>query len=496
MLEVGKLATQWESWATQYGGDYEIRIFGHRCIAVTSVPELRRMLSLRPHKFKRGFTESDLKWPASQVGIGESMFFQEGEKWGRSKRLISPSLSSHNIEGMLSYIYTVAEGMCTKIESDADAGNVVDVLDTCGRYTHDVIGLTAFGINTESVTKTDGQPCPTLDAMQNVLKTVTKVSMNPICKLQWILLGTMVPWVKVTKNALVVLQNIVQGKIDATRREIIANADNDIVGVDHQVSGGTVEGSLLRKIVRATIDERAGGHGAGGLSSKRMTFSDDEMTQQAKGLFIAGTDTTSLTLSWGFYYLAKYPEMHARCRQEALQAAPHSDGLVSTVEGLAQLVFCKAFLKEVLRIHPPGPALFLRNMGEYKMMNGLVLEKGTAFLTLLRYPCMSDENFTRSKDFVPERWIEAERVEALLGKGARKDETVQHNEAAYMPFGFGPRACPGQDLVRAEGPMAISAMCARFDFAMAPGQPDPPREVTYFTTAPEEVKLIFTRKQA
>lgn len=42
------------------------------------------------------------------------------------------------------------------------------------------------------------------------------------------------------------------------------------------------------------------------------------------------------------------------------------------------------------------------------------------------------------------RWIEAERVEALLGKGARKDETVQHNEAAYMPFGFGPRACPGQ----------------------------------------------------
>lgn len=44
-----------------------------------------------------------------------------------------------------------------------------------------------------------------------------------------------------------------------------------------------MEGSLLRKIVRATIDERAGGHGAGGLSSKRMTFSDDEMTQQAKG---------------------------------------------------------------------------------------------------------------------------------------------------------------------------------------------------------------------
>lgn len=67
------------------------------------------------------------------------------------------------------------------------------------------------------------------------------------------------------------------------------------------------------------------------LSPKASVDSDDtrlQLSQRAvrslcsHSLFIAGTDTTSLALSWAFYYLAVHPEMHARCRREALQAAP------------------------------------------------------------------------------------------------------------------------------------------------------------------------------
>lgn len=48
---------------------------------------------------------------------------------------------------------------------------------------------------------------------------------------------------------------------------------------------------------------------------------------------------------------------------------------------------------------------------------------------------------------LPNRWIEAEREEALLGKGgaaeSRKD-TVAHEAEAFMALGHGPRLCPGQ----------------------------------------------------
>lgn len=43
------------------------------------------------------------------------------------------------------------------------------------------------------------------------------------------------------------------------------------------------------------------------------------------------------------------------------------------------------------------------------------------------------------------RWIEEERVEALLGKGASKTEhDIRHVESAFLSFGAGPRVCPGR----------------------------------------------------
>ena len=42
------------------------------------------------------------------------------------------------------------------------------------------------------------------------------------------------------------------------------------------------------------------------------------------------------------------------------------------------------------------------------------------------------------------RWIEAEREEALLGKTAAENNTVAHEAEAFMALGSGPRLCPGQ----------------------------------------------------
>lgn len=37
------------------------------------------------------------------------------------------------------------------------------------------------------------------------------------------------------------------------------------------------------------------------------------------------------------------------------------------------------------------------------MNNGYIAKKGTGFLLLIRYPSLSEEAFTRARDFVPER---------------------------------------------------------------------------------------------
>ncbi|CAN0342469.1 unnamed protein product [Ascophyllum nodosum] len=228
-----------------------------------------------------------------------------------------------------------------------------------------------------------------------------------------------------------------------------------------------------------------------------MKFSDDEVLHEVKTLFIAGTDTTSLSLCWAMYYLAKNPAAFARCRTEGLKAAPMSRGMVSTPEQLNELVFCASVFREVVRLRTAGPILFHTCMKDHTTNKGFKIKKGRGVTLLTRFASISDENFTRGAEFIPERWIESERDEVLLGKGKECDKTsdVRHMHDAFLGFGSGPRVCPGKDLARVEATIMIAAICSRFEVMLAPGQNDPPEEVLEFIAGPKTMKLKFKRNE-
>lgn len=70
-----QIGHQFEGWADKYGGDYELRLLGRRCIVVTGVAEIRRILSLRPSKFKRGLTEVCRSLVVVMLGFGGGACF-------------------------------------------------------------------------------------------------------------------------------------------------------------------------------------------------------------------------------------------------------------------------------------------------------------------------------------------------------------------------------------------------------------------------------------
>ena len=58
--------------------------------------------------------QTQLSWAAAQVKLKDSMFFEDGKAWGRSRRLISPNLNGHNVGAMLSIMSKVMRlaGVC------------------------------------------------------------------------------------------------------------------------------------------------------------------------------------------------------------------------------------------------------------------------------------------------------------------------------------------------------------------------------------------------
>ncbi|CAM9971103.1 unnamed protein product, partial [Ectocarpus fasciculatus] len=453
--------SQLEGWAKEFGGDYELHVSGTKVIVVTGLSDIRRILTLRPSRFKRGIRVNQTKWAAEQVGVQSSLFFEEGRTWGRSRRLISPNLNGHNVAAMLPVIAKVGERFCGKLGDKADAGEVVASRDCFARFTHDIVALAAFGVDVGSITATEEEPCPSFDAIESTTSALINLIGKPKEILKWKFLP-MLRWVRETKQHSRRLENVIQGAIDAVRADAkLAGAKLGDSAAEGEVGIG---GTLLRKIIGATNSNAS--------SSDRMLFNERELMHQANGLFVAATETTALTLCWSMYYLTKNPKAVLRCRAEALKVAPESDGMVSTAEQLKKLRFCAAVFKEALRLRTPAPRLSFNCTEDFTMKSGRVLKKGTAVVTLNRAAGVSEDFFSRADEFVPERWISSEREKALsekqstwIGKGG-----IAHEEEAFLSMGHGPRICPGQDMAKAEGAIIIAAICARFDLSLAPGQ--------------------------
>lgn len=483
-LETEKLNQQVQGWADGFGGDFELTITGKRVVFVTGAEDIRRILLLRPTMFRRGWMPNQLPWMSKRVGLEPSLFFDEGKQWGRSRRIISPALNGHNnVANMIPAMAKIAERVCTKL-NDRD-GEAVEFVQTFEHYTHDVVALAAFGFDADSVRATEDRPSVSFEAMGSIASAIMKLVMDPVSMLEWTAIPTLLPWVRATKLGTKRLNQVVEGAVDAMRRQIKE-------GGEHSHDNG---GGLLRKLISV---QGSGDNTTNGVQN-RMRFSDAEIVTQVKGLFVAGSETTAKALSWAIYFLAKNPEMHSRCREEALRVAPLSDGMISTAEQASQLVFCSALFKETLRLWPPGPLVFFYSTEATTLKNGMEFDAGTAFTLLLRYPCLSENAFTRAKDFVPERWIDDEREEALRGKTSKCGDStsdVVHREEVTQYFGGGPRKCPGSSMANLEAAIVLAAICARFDLALAPGQVDPPEEVMTFTAGVKNLRLVVTKRPA
>eukprot|EP00903_Cladosiphon_okamuranus_P020514 g18832.t1 len=480
-MESEKINQQLEAWAEELGGDFELTIAGSTVVFVTGAEDIHRILLLRPTVFKRGWTPTQFSWMSARIGMNPSLFFDEGKRWGRSRRVLSPALSGHqNVANMVPAVAKIAERLCSKLD-DQDGG-IMECVGTFERYTHDVIALAAFGFDSDSLRETDERPSTSFQALRMIIAAMMKLMLDPVARLGWETMPALLPWVQATKMGTRKLHQVVEGAIDAMRSQMTEGGE-----ASHENGG-----ALLRKL----ISVQGGGDSSKG-GDDRMKLPDAEILPQITGLFMAGYETTSKAISWAMYILATHPEMHARVREEALRVAPLSGGMVSTAEQASQLVFCAAVVKEVLRLWPPGRMIFFYSTEPSTLKRGVEHAAGTAYSLMVRYPCLSEDAFTRAKDFVPERWIEAEREKALRGgssKGGESIGDVVHREETIHAFGAGPRKCPGANVANLEAAMILSAICARFDLALAPGQADPPVEVMTFATGVGSLNVVVTRR--
>lgn len=186
-----------------------------------------------------------------------------------------------------------------------------------------------------------------------------------------------------------------------------------------------------------------------GLLIGAENLSQRERRDNLIGFFIAGHETTALTLTWAFYLLGRHRPTQARVRDEI--RAVCGDGPIA-YERLDDLVFTRAVIDETMRLFPPAPLLNREPQVEVEVL-GRTLKPGDAILLNNYVMHRTDRLWDNPLLFDPDRFL---RDPSLRGKGA-----------PYMPFGAGPRICVGAAFAVMEAVMVLGTLTRDYDIIIA-----------------------------
>jgi len=181
-------------------------------------------------------------------------------------------------------------------------------------------------------------------------------------------------------------------------------------------------------------------------------FTDREVRDQVMTLMFAGHDTSTSTLTFMMYELARHPEVAERLREEGDRVL---GGEPPTVESLEEMPYLEMVLDEVLRLYPPAWIGPRRAVREFEF-GGYTVPRG-AYVNYCSWASHRiPEVFPEPEAFVPERF-ERQR-KAALPRGA------------YVPFGGGRRICIGKRFGQTEVKLVATMLLQRLRLDALPGR--------------------------
>jgi len=183
-------------------------------------------------------------------------------------------------------------------------------------------------------------------------------------------------------------------------------------------------------------------------------------------MLLAGEDTTANTLAWAIWLLFTHPDALARARAE-IDAL--GEPATWTHERLAAMRWLEACANETMRIKPVAPSLTLQCLRDTTVADIRVPADTLVFLAM-RSDSLREAYFERAAAFAPERWLDP-----ASGPDATSASRVS------MPFGAGPRVCPGRHLAMLEMKMALATLIGRFEIEKVgtPGGGEPDERMSF-----------------
>ncbi|KAH9066246.1 cytochrome P450 [Lactarius vividus] len=415
----------------------------------------------------------------SRLATGNGLVAAEGQVHHRQRKIMSPAFSTHKIQSFLPLFYGTASKLVQKwkevIAADPSGQPLVNVVGWLSCASLDIIGEGGFGFQFGS-----------LDNLHNPLVIRNdKEFVDSMLYPSWYDLIFKETWKYIPGPLLEYIRYIptreyrgLRSWLDNVRvfsRGLIKQSTN-------KGDGNDIMSDLLR---------------ANGSSNPKNKMTNDEMADQIATFLTAGHETTSKSLTWYFYAIAKHPEAQVRIREEIALVRARTAGEEFSIADLDSMSYTLATLKESLRLDPIIwyiaktasrddilPLSFPITTKSGKQITSIPIKKGTPIdISLAAYNRLPDVWGEDANEWNPERFLDPPRG----FKEASSNIGVFGN---LMSFSTGTRGCIGWQFAVFEMQIIILALLENFEFSLPPQT-----EKTKIYRRPSHVMLPLTEGQ-
>lgn len=445
-LDVRRIHRSLEDWARTYGSLYRVSL-GSRLFVIVSEPALiAEILRKRPETYRRIDRMEDI---LGELGVN-GVFSAEGASWRAQRKLAMGALDHRHLTAFFATLRQVADRLRRRWEAAADAGDVLEVQDEMMRFTIDVTTRLAFSQDTDTI---GGKQDRLLDDLDPVFPAVSRR------------LNAAFPYWRFFKLP-------ADRRLERSLASVRAWLEDVITRTRAQLEADPARAADPRNFLEAMLVAR---------DAEGRPFSSDLVFGNALTMLLAGEDTTANTLAWAVHFLLDAPGELAALRARVDEVLGE-DRVPADMPAAAALGEIEHIANETMRLEPVAPLMFFQNIPEVTL-GELQLSPGTALCLLTRVAGMDPGTVKDPTVFRPARWRDSQVAAEMARAGV------------FIPFGSGPRICPGRSLALLEIRVVLATLLRSFELERM-GRSADVGELFGFTLMPTNLRVRLHRRTA
>ena len=483
-----------EQWSHEFGPFFRFSLGRRQFLAVADHEAIGSLLRDRPDGYRRTSRLSEV-W--NEMGMPSGVFGAEGDSWQRQRRMVMAGFDPKHVKDYFPSLLKVTQRLRGRWQKAARAEQLIDLQADLMRYTVDAIAGLAFGaeVNTLESDKEIIQR-----HLDKIFPAIFRRILSQFPHWRYVKL----PADRALDRSVAAVNAAIEGFVAQARERMRADPSlhtqpRNLLEAMIAAADATAEpwtglpatGSLPLggQEARPTVGAEpwtglpaTGSLPLGGQEARATVgapqLTDRDVAGNVLTMLLAGEDTTANTLAWMIDRLQRNPEVLRKAQDEVRRVA--GDSTAFTPEQMSQLDYVEACAHETMRLKPVAPFFAVQALRD-SVIADIRVPEGTLVWCALRHDSLQERHFAEPLKFDPQRW---------LGEPGQASASASSAKRISMPFGAGPRVCPGRYLALLEIKMAMAMLLAHFDIESV-STPDggEPREFLAFTMAPLGLKM-------